>query len=45
MAISPKDEYNARIQERQRALEVEDAQLQVEQTYISLLRQMGELEN
>ncbi len=41
---TPKDEQNARIQERQKYLEVLDADLALRQTQISVLRATGELE-
>ncbi len=43
--LTPKDEQNARIQERQRYVEMLDAEGQLRQTGINLLRQTGELEN
>jgi hypothetical protein len=43
--MTPKDEQTARIQERQRFLEVLDAEFQLRQTQIYLLRQNGELED
>ena len=43
--MTPKDEQNARIQERQRFLEVLDADFQLRQTEINLLRQSGQLED
>lgn len=43
--MTPKDEQNARIQERQRYLEMLDATFQLRQAEISLLRQTGQLEN
>ncbi|SNS74174.1 Outer membrane protein TolC [Granulicella rosea] len=43
-ALTPKDEQNARIQERQRYVEMLDAEGQLRQTGINLLRQTGELE-
>jgi len=42
--MTPKDEQSARIQERQRRLEVLDADLQLREAQISLLRQTGELD-
>jgi outer membrane protein TolC len=42
--MSPKDEQNARITERQRYLDVLDAKVKLMQTQINLLRQTGELE-
>ncbi len=42
--MSPKDEQSARIQERQRYLDLLDAQFQLHQIEISLLRQTGQLE-
>jgi hypothetical protein len=44
-AMTPKDEQNARIQERQRYIEMLDAESQMRQVGINLLRQTGELEN
>jgi len=41
--ISPKDEQNARLQERQKFIEYLDADLQLRQTQIQLLRQTGQL--
>ena len=43
--MTPKDEQNARIQERQRYLEFLDADLQLRQTQVNLLRQNGQLED
>ena len=43
--MTPKDEQNARIQERQRFLELLNADLQLTQTEINLLRQTGQLED
>jgi hypothetical protein len=43
--MTPKDEQNARIQERQRFLELLDADFQLRQTQINLLRQNGQLED
>jgi hypothetical protein len=45
VAMTPKDAQNARIQERQRFLEVLDADFQLRQTQINLLRQNGQLED
>jgi outer membrane protein TolC len=44
-ATTPKDEQNARIAERQRFIDMLDAQGQLLQTRISLLRQSGQLED
>ena len=41
--MSPKDEQNARLQERQKYIEYLDADLQLRQTQIMLLRQTGQL--
>jgi len=41
--MTPKDEQNARLQERQRYVDFLDADLQLRQTEISLMRQNGEL--
>jgi hypothetical protein len=41
--LTPKDEQNAHIQERQRYLDVLDADLQLEEAQISLLRRTGRL--
>lgn len=43
--MTPKDEQNARIQERQRFLDLLDADFQLRQTQIYLLRQNGQLED
>ncbi|WP_213805725.1 TolC family protein [Granulicella sp. dw_53] len=43
--MTPKDEQNARIQERQRFLELLDADFQLHQVQINLLRQSGQLED
>ncbi len=43
--MTPKDEQNARIQERQRFLELLDADFLLRQTQIYLLRQNGQLED
>ncbi|MCU1321574.1 MAG: outer rane efflux protein [Acidobacteriaceae bacterium] len=43
--MTPKDEQNARIQERQRYLDLLDADFQLRQTQINLLRQNGQLED
>jgi outer membrane protein TolC len=43
--VTPKDEQNARIQERARYLDFLDADLQLRQTEINLLRSNGQLEN
>ncbi len=43
--ISPKDEQNARILERQKYIELLDAELQLQQTQLNLLRQNGQLED
>jgi outer membrane protein TolC len=42
--MTPKDEESARIQERQRYVEMLDADFQLRQTRIQLLRQTGELD-
>ena len=42
--ITPKEEMNARIQERQKYLDLLDAKLQLAKARISLLRQTGDLE-
>ncbi len=42
--VTPKDEVNARIQERQRYLDLIDANLQLERAKVSLVRQKGELD-
>ncbi len=44
-AITPKDEQNARLQERQRFLELLDAEYQLRQSQVGLLRQNGQLES
>jgi len=41
--MTPRDEQNAHLQERQRFIELMDAELQLRQTEISLMRQNGEL--
>jgi outer membrane protein TolC len=43
--MTPKDEQNARIQERQKYLDYLDADYQLRQTQITLLKQTGELES
>jgi outer membrane protein TolC len=43
--MTPKDEQNARIQERQRYLDVLDADFQLRQVQINMLRQNGQLED
>ena len=43
--MTPKDEQNARIQERQRFLDVLDADFQLRQIQINMLRQNGKLED
>ena len=43
--MTPKDEQNARIQERQRFLDVLDADFQLRQIQVNLLRQNGQLED
>ena len=43
--MTPKDEQNARITERQRYLDVLDAKVKLMQTEINLLRQTGKLED
>ena len=40
---NPKDEQNARLAERQRTLDMLNAELQLEQTEVSLMRQEGSL--
>jgi len=42
--MTPKDEESARIQERQRYIEMLDAEFQLRETRIQLLRQTGELD-
>jgi outer membrane protein TolC len=42
--ITPKDEQNARIQERQRFIDLVDATFQLRDAQLSLLRQTGQLE-
>jgi outer membrane protein TolC len=42
--MTPKEEQNARLQERQRYLDILDAKLQLREAQIYLLRQTGELE-
>jgi hypothetical protein len=42
--VTPKDEESARIQERQRYIEMLDAQFQLRQAKVQLLRQTGELD-
>jgi hypothetical protein len=42
--VTPKDEINARIQERQRFLDLLDAKLQLAKARISLLRQTSKLD-
>lgn len=42
--VTPKEEMNARIQERQRYMDILDAKLQLAKAQISLLRQTGQLE-
>jgi outer membrane protein TolC len=42
--VTPKDEQNARIQERQRYIDMIDATYQLREAQISLLRQTGQLE-
>jgi outer membrane protein TolC len=44
-SASPKDEQNARIQERQKYLDLLDTKLQLREAEIYLLRQTGELEH
>lgn len=44
-SLSPKDEQNARIEERQRFLDLLDARFQLQQAQIQYLRQVGELED
>jgi len=43
--VTPKDEANARIQERQKYFDVIDATFQLRETQVSLLRQTGQLES
>ena len=43
--MTPKDEQNARIQERQKYLDLLDSQFQLRQIEINLLRQSGQLED
>ncbi len=43
--LTPKDEQNARIQERQKYLDLLDADFQLHQAQINLLRQNGQLED
>ncbi|HWZ51390.1 MAG TPA: TolC family protein [Granulicella sp.] len=43
--VTPKEEQNARIQERQRYIEVVDATYQLRLAQLTLLRQTGQLEN
>jgi len=43
--MTPKDEQNARIQERQRYLDLLDANFQLRQLQINQLRQSGQLED
>jgi outer membrane protein TolC len=43
LQMTPKDEQNARLQERQRYVEVLDADLQLRQTEVRLMRQNGQL--
>jgi outer membrane protein TolC len=43
--MTPKDEQNARIQERQRYLDLLDADFQLRETQINLLQQNGQLED
>jgi outer membrane protein TolC len=43
--MTPKDEMNARIQERQRYLEMLDATFQLREAQINLLRQTGQLQS
>ena len=43
--LTPKDEQNARIEERQRYLDFLDADFQLRQTQVNLLRQTGQLED
>jgi hypothetical protein len=42
--MTPKDEINARIQERQKHLELLDARFQLQKAEVSLLRQSGGIE-
>ncbi len=43
--MTPKDEQNARIQERQRYLDLLDADFQLRESQINLLQQTGQLED
>ena len=43
--MTPKDEQNARIQERQRYLDLLDADFQLRQIQINMLRMNGQLED
>jgi hypothetical protein len=43
--VTPKDEESARIQERQRYVEMLDADFQLRESKIQLLRQTGELDD
>ncbi len=43
--MTPKDEQNAHIQERQRYLEMQDATFQLRQAEVHLMRQTGQLDN
>jgi hypothetical protein len=42
--MTPKDEQNARLAERQRAVDLLDAQFQLNQAQVNLLRQTGQLD-
>lgn len=42
--LTPKDEQNARLQERQRFVELLDMQLQLSQAQVNLMRQTGQLD-
>jgi outer membrane protein TolC len=44
MQMTPKDEQNARIEERQRTLDLLKAQFELDQTRVNLLRQTGQLD-
>jgi outer membrane protein TolC len=42
--LTPKDEQNARLQERARTIDLLDAQFQLSQTQVNLMRQTGQLD-
>ena len=42
--MTPKDEQNARLQERARAIDLLEAEFQLNQAQVSLLRQTGQLD-